>query len=122
MPGRADVVAQRIGEAPVDNLDPGRGSTNEGRLWAYRDVAGGTCYFDWHPGRNADCQLGFLGYDNATNTVAWQGTIHTDGYIFYDTVATKHGLRHAAAPPVCRELIQRTRSRPIADELHRIIL
>ena len=153
----------QIDETPIDYLDPGKGSTKEGRLWAYRDPVGGACYFDWHGGRSAECLLGFLGFDEATNTIAWQGTIHTDGYIVYDTVAAKHGLRHAgclahirrkftdlgaaspevvvpvllhiqriyhiekqvrqtAAPPACRELIRRARTRPIADELHRFVL
>ena len=30
--------------------------------------------------------------------------------------------RRSAAPPACRELIRRARSRPIADEMHRFIL
>jgi transposase len=82
-------------ETPIDYLDPGHGSTREGRLWAYRDIATSTCYFDWHAGRGADCLLDFLGYDEATNTIAYTGTIHTDGYGVYDSVAKKHGLRHA---------------------------
>ncbi len=148
---------------PPDYLDPGHGSTREGRLWAYRDTASGTCYFDWHSGRGAKCLLGFLGYDEETNTIAYQGAMHTDGYTVYDIVAAKHGLRHAGclshtrrkftdlgkaspevtvpillyiqriyhiekqtrqtdAPPACRELIRRARSRPIAEELHRFVL
>ena len=85
----------QIDETPIDYLDPGHGSTREGRLWAYRDTASGTCYFDWHPRRGADCLLDFLGYDGETNTIAYQGAIHTDGYTVYDTVAAKHSLRHA---------------------------
>jgi hypothetical protein len=95
---RAEVLLARelqIDETPIDYLDPGHGATREGRLWAYRDVAGGTCCFDWHPGRGADCLLDFLGYDAETNTLAWQGTLHTDGYAVYDAVAAKHGLSHA---------------------------
>jgi len=150
-------------ETPIDYLVPGHGSTREGRLWAYRDIASGTCYFDWHAGRGADCLLDFLGYDRETNTIAYQGGLHTDGYSVYDTVAAKHGLRHAgclahtrrkftdlgkaspevtvpillyiqriyhiekqtrqtAAPPACRELIRRARSRPIAEELHSFVV
>ena len=121
-----------------------------------------TCYFDWHAGRGADCLLDFLGYERETNTIAYQGAIHTDGYTVYDTVAAKQGLRHAGclahtrrkftdlgkaspevtvpillyiqriyhiekqtrltgAPPACRALIRRARSRPIAEELHRFV-
>jgi transposase len=152
----------QVDETPISYLQPGHGTTREGRLWAYRDVARATCYFDWHAGRGADCLLDFLGYDKETNTIAYQGIIHTDGYTVYDTVAAKHGLRHAgclahtrrkftdlgkaapevtipillyiqriyqiekqlrqtAAPAPCRELIRRTRSRPIAQELHRFV-
>jgi transposase len=158
---RADQL--EIDETPIDYQSPGHGSVREGRLWAYRDPVARTCYFDWHPGRGADCLLEMLGYDESTNTIAFTGTIHTDGYTVYDAVAAKHGLRHAgclahirrkftdlgkatpevtlpvlrfiqrlyqiekqtrrtAAPPACRELIRRARSRPIADELHRFIL
>ena len=87
--------ALQVDETPIDYLVPGHGTTREGRLWAYRDIAKGTCYFDWHAGRGADCLLDFLGYDQATNTIAYQGGIHTDGYNVYDSVAAKHGLRHA---------------------------
>jgi transposase len=83
-----------IDETPIDYQDPGHGSVREGRLWAYRDPVAGTCYFDWHAGRGAQCLLEMLGYDHATNTIAYQGSIHTDGYIVYDTVATRFGLRH----------------------------
>lgn len=84
-----------IDETPIDYQDPGHGSVREGRLWAYRDPVARTCYFDWHPGRGAACLLDMLGYDEHTNTIAFTGTIHTDGYTVYDTIAAKHGLRHA---------------------------
>ena len=84
-----------IDETPIDYQDPGHGSVKEGRLWAYRDPAAGTCYFDWQAGRGADCLLEMLGYDEATNTIAFQGTLHTDGYGVYDAVAARFGLRHA---------------------------
>ena len=35
-----------------------------------------------------------LGYDEATNTIAYEGGIHTDGYGVYDAIAQKFGLRH----------------------------
>ncbi len=152
-----------IDETPIDYQDPGHGSVREGRLWAYRDPVAGTCYFDWHAGRGAKCLLEMLGYDEATNTIAYEGEILTDGYTVYDTVATRFGLRHGgclahtrrkftdlgpaapeitlpvfhfiqriyliekqtrqtAAPPPCRELIRRSRSLPVAHELHQFIL
>ena len=162
---RAEILESeklQIDETPIDYLDPGHGTTREGRLWVYRDITHGTCYFDWHPSRATHCLLRFLGYDEQTNTIAYQGTIQTDGYIVYQTVAAQHGLRHAGcltharrkftdlgnaspevtlsillhiqriyhiekqtrqtgAPAVCRELIRRARSRPIAEQLHRIL-
>lgn len=155
--------ALEIDETPIDYQDPGHGSVREGRLWAYRDPAAGICYFDWHAGRGAKCLLEMLGYDEVTNTIAYKGEIHTDGYGVYDAVAGKFGLRHGgclaharrkftdlgpaapeitlpvflyiqkiyqiekqarqtAAPPACRELIRRSRSLPIADELHQFVL
>jgi transposase len=83
-----------IDETPIDYQDPGHGSTREGRLWAYRDPVSGTCCFDWHAGRGASCLLEMLGYDETTNTIAFNGAIHTDGYAVYDAVASKFGLRH----------------------------
>ena len=83
-----------IDETPIDYQDPGHGSVREGRLWAYRDPVAGTCYFDWHAGRGAKCLLEMLGYDELTNTIAYEGGIHTDGYGVYDAVASKFGLRH----------------------------
>ncbi len=94
---RAEILqatALEIDETPIDYLDPGHGSVREGRLWAYRDPVAGTCYFDWHAGRGAKCLLEMLGYDELTNTIAFEGDIHTDGYVVYDTVAAKFGLRH----------------------------
>jgi transposase len=83
-----------IDETPIDYQDPGHGSVREGRLWAYRAPVTGTCYFDWHAGRGAKCLLEMLGYDEVTNTIAYEGGIHTDGYGVYDAVASKFGLRH----------------------------
>ena len=83
-----------IDETPIDYQDPGRGSVKDGRLWAYLDPVAGTCYFDWHAGRGAGCLLEMLGYDQVTNTIAYEGTIHTDGYGVYDAVASRFGLRH----------------------------
>ena len=83
-----------IDETPIDYQDPGRGSVKEGRLWAYLDPVAGTCYFDWHAGRGAGCLLEMLGYDKVTNTIAYEGGIHTDGYGVYDAVASRFGLRH----------------------------
>ena len=96
---RAEILqatALEIDETSIDYQDPGHDSVRNGRLWAYRDPVAGTCYFDWHAGRGARRLLEMLGYDQATNTntIAYQGTIHTDGYIVYDTVATRFGLRH----------------------------
>jgi transposase len=159
----------QIDETPIDYLSPGHGSTKEGRLWVYRDPVTGNCYFDWHAGRGAKYLLEFLGYDEQTNTIAFQGDIQCDGYVVYESVAGRFdgvrlagclahirreyvgvgemapevtipvllhiqqiyfiesqlrqsATRETAAPPACRELIRRSRSRPIADELHGFLL
>ena len=83
-----------IDETPIDYIIPGHGSVKEGRLWVYRAPTTGTCYFDWHAGRGTACLLEMLGYDPVSNTIAYQGAIHTDGYAVYDAVATKFGLSH----------------------------
>ena len=163
---RAEILQAKeleIDETPIDYQAPGHGSVREGRLWAYRDPVAGICYFDWHAGRGAECLLEMLGYDPDTDTLAYSGQIHTDGYIVYDTVASRFGLDHGgclaharrkftdlgdaapevtipvllyiqriyfiekqtrqtAAPHGCRELIRRSRSLPIARELHRFAL
>ena len=94
---RAEILQAKeleIDETPIDYQAPGHGSVREGRLWAYRDPVAGTCYFDWHAGRGTGCLLEMLGYDPATDTLAYTGQIHTDGYIVYDTVASRFGLDH----------------------------
>ncbi len=96
-----------IDETPIDYQEPGHGSVREGRLWAYRNPVTGTCCFDWHAGRGADCLLKMLGYDEATHTLAYQGTIHTDGYVVYDAVATRFGLHHGGClAHIRREFIE----------------
>lgn len=94
---RAELLLSRemeVDETPIDYLEPGHGTVKQGRLWAYRDPARGTCYFDWHAGRGANCLLEMLGYDPTTGKIAWQGTLHTDGYSVYDLVAKDHRLDH----------------------------
>jgi transposase len=110
----------QIDETPIDYLSPGHGSTKEGRLWVYRDAVTGNCYFDWHAGRGAKYLLEFLGYDEQTNTIAFQGDIQQ--IYFIESKLRQSATRETAAPPACRELIRRSRSRPIADELHGFLL
>ena len=86
----------QIDETPIDYLSPGHGSTKEGRLWVYRDPVTGNCYFDWHAGRGAKYLLEFLGYDEQTNTITFQGDIQCDGYVVYESVAGRFdGVRGA---------------------------
>jgi transposase len=83
-------------ETPIEYLKPGHGSTKTGYLWVYNDPQGGTCYYDWRAGRGHDCLLGFLGYDEETNTIGYSGTIQCDGYSAYSALAAR--FRASASP------------------------
>ena len=154
----------QVDETPIEYLKPGHGSTKLGYLWIYNDPQGKTCYYDWHTGRGHDCLLDFLGYDEETGTIAYDGTLQCDGFSAYTALAARfmairlagclthirrkfveakdlapdvtlpillliqriyrieNETRKTHAPPACRELIRRARSRPIADELYRLIV
>ncbi len=64
----------QIDETPVRYLVPGNGKTKRGYLWAYH-APGKAVYFEWHPGRGAECLEGMLNDFN--------GTIQIDGYAAY---------------------------------------
>lgn len=153
-----------IDETPHAYLCPGHGKTKRGYLWAYYDPATKNSLFEWHAGRGHECLLEFLGYDPATKTISFEGTIQCDGYSAYRAIATlfasimlagclahirrkfvdampekpelilpillaiqqiyfiEKQLREGKVPPACRELVRRTRSRAIADRLHKLIV
>jgi transposase len=66
----------QVDETPVGYIDPGKGRTSKGYLWAY-NVPYGAIVYDWHPSRASDCLHDMLDDYN--------GLIQTDGYAAYDT-------------------------------------
>ena len=86
----------QVDETPIRYLDPGHGKTRRGYLWVYLDPQSGTVYYDWQLGRGHDCLLDFLGYDEATNTILYEGVLQCDGYSAYQALARRFaGIRLA---------------------------
>ncbi len=48
---RQQIAVSRDGLSVFTNVPPGHSFTLEGSPWASRDIAKGTCYFDWNGGR-----------------------------------------------------------------------
>jgi len=154
----------QVDETPMRYLNPGHGKTSRGYLWVYLDPHSGTVYYDWQLGRGHDCLLDFLGYDEATDTILYEGVLQCDGYSAYQALAKRFTeimlagcLAHirrkfkeameqspevvqpmlaimqrlyriekwlregAVATNDCRLLVRRTHSRPLVDELKRMI-
>jgi len=87
---RAEIFATdlvQIDETPIDYLSPGKGSTDQGYLWVYRDPTSKSVYFDWQLGRSLECLLDVLGYDAQTDTITYSGSLQCDGYIVYQSLA-----------------------------------
>lgn len=82
-----DTDALQIDESPGKYLQPGSGQTQTGYWWAYRNVHTSTVYFDWQTNRATSCLYNILGYDEGSNTLAYTGLIHCDGYQAYDALA-----------------------------------
>jgi transposase len=68
-------------ETPVDHLDPGRGSTARGYLWAIHR-AGGDVLYQWHPSRGHACLEELV--------AGFRGILQCDGYQAYNAHAAKH--------------------------------
>jgi len=80
-----------IDETPHAYLCPGHGKTKRGYLWVYYDPVARNSLFEWHAGRGHECLLDFLGYDPATKTISFTGTIQCDGYSAYRAIAALFG-------------------------------
>jgi transposase len=80
-----------IDETPHDYLCPGHGKTKRGYLWVFYDPVGRNSLFEWHAGRGHECLLDFLGYDPATKTISFTGTVQCDGYSAYRAIAALFG-------------------------------
>lgn len=76
----------QVDETPMYYLEPGAGQRQSGYLWYYRNLETGTVYCDWQLGRGHECLLDMLGYDEATRTILFSGTIQCDGYSAYQAL------------------------------------
>ena len=73
----------QIDETPIRYLDPDRGQSRNGYLWAYGKPGGDLC-FDWAQGRGkAAAETILEGYS---------GLVQSDGYAVYDTVCSARQL------------------------------
>ena len=81
--------ALQIDETPADYLVPGLGQTAKGYLWYCRDAVTGTIYCEWKLSRGHESLLDILGYDEATGTILFSGTIQCDGYSAYKALAAR---------------------------------
>jgi len=79
----------QVDETPIRYLNPGHGKASRGYLWVYLDPQSATVYYDWQLGRGHGCLLDFLGYDEATNTLLYEGLLQCDGYSAYQALATR---------------------------------
>ena len=75
----------QIDETPIEYLDPGRGRTGSGWLWACMRP-GGDVFFQWQTSRGAKCLDTVLPKD-------FKGIVQTDGYAAYKAYASMHPSR-----------------------------
>lgn len=72
-------------ESPMPVLDKDKmGKTHRGYFWAYQDSINKLVIFDYQEGRNKEGPTKMLGH--------YKGTIQTDGYQIYDTIAESKGI------------------------------
>lgn len=76
----------QLDETPIKYLAKGAKQALNGFLWVMRDPQSKACYYHWEQRRNLEALKNTLGYDEATNTLAFQGTIQCDGYKVYDSL------------------------------------
>lgn len=81
----------QIDESPGDYIVPGLGRTKKGYLWYYRDPERGTIYCDWQLGRDHECLLDILGFDEETGTLSFSGIIQCDGFSAYTKLVKRFG-------------------------------
>ena len=85
---RSSCVLQ-IDETPIKYLSKGAGQALNGYLWVMRDPSTKACYYHWETGRSLEALKTTLGYDLATNTLAFKGTIQCDGYRVYNSLKAR---------------------------------
>ncbi|SDH67908.1 IS66 family transposase [Chitinophaga filiformis] len=72
-------------ETPMPVLDKDKkGKTHRGFFWAYQDSINKLVVFDYQEGRNKEGPAKML--------ATYKGTIQTDGYLVYDTIAEGSGI------------------------------
>ncbi len=80
----------QIDETPIAYLDPGKGSTKQGYLWAIQHPLLGV-YYEWHTGRAHKHLLKLM-----DEPQKFHGILQHDAYQPYLTYAEAHGLEHVA--------------------------
>ena len=76
----------KVDETPIDYIEPGHGSTKEGKLWLFHNPALNTIIYDWHTSRAAKCLATILGEESD----AFRGILQSDGYSAYNKWANEH--------------------------------
>ena len=76
----------KVDETPINYLEPGHGSTKEGKLWIFHNPALKTIIYDWHTSRAAKCLASVLGEGDD----AFEGILQSDAYSAYKKWARTH--------------------------------
>ncbi len=80
----------KVDETPIRCLDPGKGKTTQGYLWAYHHPQHGVL-FDWHNSRASDCLENILINPRLEpQSESFNGHLQSDGYSAYEAFITKH--------------------------------
>jgi transposase len=79
----------KVDETPIRCLDPGKGKTTQGYLWAYHHPEHGVL-FDWHNSRANDCLENILIDSREPLHGSFNGHLQSDGFSAYDTFITKN--------------------------------
>lgn len=79
----------KVDETPIRCLDPGKGKTTQGYLWAYHHPEHGVL-FDWHNSRAHACLENILIDTRDPLHGSFRGHLQSDGYSAYQTFVTKY--------------------------------
>lgn len=79
----------KVDETPIRCLDPGKGKTTQGYLWAYHHPEHGVL-FDWHNSRANDCLENILIDTREPLHGSFNGHLQSDGFSAYDAFITKN--------------------------------
>ena len=90
---RTDLLAQSVlqaDETPLLLLNPAKGKTQKGYLWAYVSATGSACNIVLY-----DCQPGRSGSYAKAMLAGWKGTLVVDGYAGYQALFEKKEVQQA---------------------------